>query len=324
LSPFALAVFELLDPESPSYALDIISIIEATLDDPRPVISQQQFMARGEAVASMKADGIEYDARMELLEQITHPQPLKELLDAAFEKYAATQPWVADFELRPKTVVRDLYERAMTFADFIGFYKLSRSEGLVLRYLSDAYRAARQSVPDEAKTEELLDLIEWLGELVRQVDSSLLDEWEQLINPQSDGDGAPTAPVTPPPPPSVVTNTRAFRVLVRNELFKRVQLAALENYEALGELDSSSGFTAEVWQQALELYFDEYEEIGTNGDARSSAMLIVDEGPESWQIRQILADPDGNHDWGISAVVDLAESAELGVAAVTVTAVNQI
>jgi superfamily II RNA helicase len=324
LSPFALAVFELLDPESPSYALDIISIIESTLDDPRPVISQQQFMARGEAVAAMKADGIEYDARMELLEHITHPQPLKELLDAAFEQYSATQPWVADFQLRPKTVVRDLYERAMTFADFIGFYKLSRSEGLVLRYLSDAYRAVRQSVPEEAKTEELRDLIEWLGELVRQVDSSLLDEWEQMINPQSDQDAATATPVSPPPPPSVVTNTRAFRVLVRNALFKRVQLAALESYEELGELDASSGFTADAWAAALDPYFEEYDDIGTNADARSSAMLIVDEGENSWHIRQILADPEGNHDWGISAVVDLAESAELGVAAVTITAVSQI
>lgn len=324
LSPFALAVFELLDPDSPSYALDIISIIESTLDDPRPVISQQQFLARGEAVAAMKAEGIEYDARMELLEQITHPQPLKELLDAAFEQYSATQPWVSDFELRPKTVVRDLYERAMTFADFIGFYKLSRSEGLVLRYLSDAYRAVRQSVPEEAKTDELRDLIEWLGELVRQVDSSLLDEWEQLINPQSDGGSAGIAPVTPPPPPSVVTNTRAFRVLVRNALFKRVQLAALENYEELGELDSGSGFTADAWAAALDPYFEEYDDIGTDSDARSSSMLIVDEGLDRWQVRQILADPEGNHDWGISAVVDLEASAELGVASITITAVNQI
>ncbi|MEP6482369.1 MAG: DUF3516 domain-containing protein, partial [Rhodoglobus sp.] len=183
LSPFALAVFELLDPASPTYALDMISVLEATLDDPRPILSQQQFQARGEAVAAMKAEGIEYDQRMELLEQVTWPKPLEELLDAAFQQYSATQPWIGDFELSPKTVVRDMYERAMTFADYVGYYKLARSEGLVLRYLSDAYRAARQTIPDDAKTEELLDVIEWLGELVRQVDSSLLDEWEAMTNP---------------------------------------------------------------------------------------------------------------------------------------------
>jgi hypothetical protein len=142
LSPFALAVFDVLDPENENYALDTISVLEATLDDPRPVLSAQQFMARGEAVAQMKADGIEYDERMEILEGITHPKPLEEMLDAMFATYSATQPWIGDFELRPKSVVRDMYERAMTFGDFISFYKLARSEGLVLRYLSDAFRAA--------------------------------------------------------------------------------------------------------------------------------------------------------------------------------------
>ena len=313
LSPFALAVFELLDPESPSYALDMISILESTLDDPRPILSQQQFLARGEAVASMKAEGIEYDQRMELLENVTWPKPLEELLNASFEQYSATQPWVAEFELKPKSVVRDMYERAMTFADYVGYYKVARSEGLVLRYLSDAYRAVRQTVPDEAKTEELLDLIEWLGELVRQVDSSLLDEWEQLINPTAPGEVA----ILPPEPPSVVTNTRAFRVLVRNELFRRVQLAALDKVEELVELDPDID-----WDDALEKYYAEYNDIGTDSDARSAAMLTVTEGAALWTVRQVFADPEGDHDWGVTATVDLAESAELGVAVVKVLSVG--
>ncbi|HEU0165369.1 MAG TPA: DUF3516 domain-containing protein, partial [Thermomicrobiales bacterium] len=244
LSPFALAVFDLIQPHPVaepvgtsstgdpgagsaasangiSLALDLISVLEATLDDPRPVLSAQQFAARGEAVAAMKSEGIEYEERMELLEEITWPKPLEELLGAAFETYRASQPWVGDFELHPKSVVRDLYERAMTFNDYIGFYKLARSEGLVLRYLSDAYRAARQTIPDDLKSEELLDLIEWLGELVRQVDSSLIDEWEQLVNPAAVPDL--DAPVLPPVPHGVTTNARAFRTLVRNELFRRVQ-----------------------------------------------------------------------------------------------------
>jgi superfamily II RNA helicase len=320
LSPFALAVFELLDPESPSYPLDMISILESTLDDPRPVLQQQQFMARGEAVAAMKAEGIEYDERMELLEQITWPKPLEELLDAAFEKYSATQPWIGDFELSPKSVVRDLYERAMTFADFTGFYQLAPREGLVLRYLSDAYRAARQTIPDDAKTEGLLDVIEWLGELVRQVDSSLLDEWEAMVNPSAD----PTAPVVPPAPPSVLANPRAFRVLVRNELFRRVQLAALEDWAALGELDAAAGFDADAWADAMDLYFDEHGSLGTGGDARGPSMIAVTEGPQQWTVRQIFDDPAGDHDWGISATIDLAESAEQGIAVVRVTSVGMV
>jgi hypothetical protein len=308
-------VIELLDPASATYPLDVISIIESTLDDPRQILSQQQFNARGEAVAAMKAEGIEYDQRMELLDQITWPKPLEELLTAAFEQYSASQPWIGDFELSPKTVVRDLYERSMTFADFVGYYKLARSEGLVLRYLSDAYRAIRQTVPDEAKTEELLDIIEWLGELVRQVDSSLIDEWEQLINPTAPGE----APVLPPAPPSILGNPRAFRVLVRNELFRRVQLFALEKVEELAELDPQVD-----WSAAMDDYFAEHDEVLTTADARSSAMLIVDEGALRWRVRQIFADPEGDHDWGISATIDLEQSAERGVAVVMVTGVGLV
>ena len=156
-------------------------MIEATLEDPRQVLFAQQFKARGEAVAAMKAEGIEYDERMELLDEVTWPKPLAELLEAAYEIYRRGPPvGRRSTRCRPKSVVRDMYERAMTFAEFVGYYGLARSEGLVLRYLADAYKALAQTVPDEARTEELADLIEWLGELVRQVDSSLLDEWERL------------------------------------------------------------------------------------------------------------------------------------------------
>jgi hypothetical protein len=320
LSPFALAVFELLDPASPSYALDMVSVLEATLDDPRPILSQQQFLARGEAVAAMKAEGIDYDERMELLEQITWPKPLEELLDAAFETYSATQPWIGDFALSPKSVVRDMYERAMTFADYVGYYKIARSEGLVLRYLSDAYRAARQTIPDDAKTEELLDVIEWLGELVRQVDSSLVDEWEALANPVA----VLEKPVLPPVPQSVVSNSRAFRVLVRNELFRRVQLAAREDWAALGELDAASGWGADEWADAMDAYFDEHGTLGTAGDARGPSMITITEGSQQWSVRQTFDDPAGDHDWGISATVDLAESAEHGIAVVRIASVGML
>jgi hypothetical protein len=217
-------------------------------------------------------------------------------------------------------VARDMYERAQTFTEYVGFYGLSRSEGLVLRYLADAYKALRQTVPDEAKTEELTDLIEWLGELVRQVDSSLIDEWERLRNPlASDAGGqAETRPAT------VTANIRAFRVLVRNALFQRVRLAALGHYAELGELDASNGWDADAWAEALEPYFEMHDEIGTGPDARGPAFLIIDEQPGRWVLRQIFADPAGDHDWGISAVVDLAASDEAGSAVLEITDVGQL
>lgn len=205
----------------------------------------------------------------------------------------------------------------MSFTDFVAFYQLGRSEGLVLRYLSDAYRAARQTIPDEAKTEELQDLIEWLGEVVRQTDSSLLDEWAALQHPDPAVEGE--TPVVPPPPTSVVTNRRAFLVLVRNELWRRVQLAALERDAELLALDPGI-----PWAVALDDYYREHDSIGTGADARSAARLLIEEEPDRWKVRQILDDPEGNHDWGIDAEVDLAASAEQGVAVVRVLGVNRL
>ncbi len=335
LSPFALAAIEMLDPEvelgrgpdaappassvgTGHYALDVVSVIESTLDDPRPILSQQQFRARGEAVAAMKREGIEYDERMELLEEITWPQPLDGLLAQAYEVFASSQPWIRDFELSPKSVVRDMYERACSFGEYVSLYQLARSEGLVLRYLSDAFRAIRQTVPVDAQTPDLLDLIAWLGEVVRQVDSSLVDEWEQLINPADD----PTAPVVPPAPPSILTNRRAFGVLVRNEMFRRVQLAALQKDDELVELDPDVD-----WPGVLDSYFDEHDEIGTGGAARSSALVVIDESSASdgvWRVEQIIDDPAGDHDWRIRAEVDLAASEEEGTAIVRVTEVLRL
>jgi superfamily II RNA helicase len=319
LSPFALAAIELLERDAPTYSLDVLSVIEATLDDPRQVLSAQQFKARGEAVAQMKADGIEYDERMDLLESVRYPMPLADLLDGAYEIYRQGHPWVADHHLAPKSVARDMFERAMTFTEYIGFYGLSRCEGLVLRYLAEAYRALRQTVPEEARTEEVTDLIEWLGELVRQTDSSLIDEWSKLRDPAAE----PGTPIDERPP-AVTGNPRAFRVLVRNAMFRRVELAALRRYFDLGDLDAGAGWDAEAWAGALEPYFEEHADIGTGPDARGPAMLIIDKQPDHWFVRQIFDDPANDHDWGISAVVDLDASDEAGAAVLRVTDVGQL
>jgi superfamily II RNA helicase len=319
LSPFALAAISLLDVDGPAYPLDVLSVIESTLEDPRQVLAAQKFRARGEAVAQMKADGVEYEERMELLDGVTYPRPLADTLEGAYDIYRRGHPWVLDYSLSPKSVVRDMYERALTFSEYVAFYGLSRSEGLVLRYLADAYKALRQTVPDEAKTEELTDLIEWLGEIVRQVDSSLLDEWERLRNPSA----VASAPADGQPA-SVTSNVRAFRVLVRNALFHRVKLAAVGDYESLGGLDSSSGWDAAAWADAVEPYFEVHDEILTGPDARGPALLIIDQRPGGWAVRQIFDDPAGDHDWGINAVVDLAASDEAGSAVLRITDAGQL
>ncbi len=320
LSTFALAALELLDPESETYPLDAVSVFEATLEDPRQVLRAQQHGARGEAVAAMKADGIDYDERMERLADLTWPMPLDELLRATFAIYHSSHPWLDVAQLSPKSVVRDMWERAMTFTEYVSYYGLSRSEGAVLRYLSDAYRALRSGVPDAARTEAVTDIIEWLGALVRQTDSSLLDEWEQLTA----GVAPEPAPVLPAAPNTLTSNPRAFTVLVRNAMFRRVELAALRRYEVLGELDSAAGWDAERWRDAVEHYFAEYDRIGTGGDARNPALLRVEAAERVWRLRQVFDDPAGDRDWAISAEVDLAASDAAGEPVITLTDVGPL
>ncbi len=315
LSTFALAAIELLDRESETYAVDVLSVLEATLENPRQVLYAQQSRARGEAVAAMKAEGIEYEERVELVEEITWPQPLADLLETAYGIYSEGHPWVLEHELRPKSVAREMYEMAMTFVEFVGFYKLAASEGLVLRYLADAYKALRRTVPEDLRTEELADLTEWLGELVRQVDSSLLDEWEQLVNPADDTIDAAAIDAGPPP---VTANVRAFRVLVRNAMFRRVELAALGRWDELAELDGESGWDAARWQAAIQDYLAEHDEIGTGVSARGPQFLQIEQMSDKWSVKQVFEDPDGDHDWRIEAEVDLAASDEAGVAVVRV------
>ena len=320
LSTFALAAIELLDPDSDTFALDVVSILEATLDDPRPVLSAQQHLARGEAVTQMKADGLDYDERIAALDDVTYPRPLADLLDAAFATYCQTHPWLADQHLSPKSVVRDLWEQAMTFTEYVSYYGLTRSEGTLLRYLSDAYRALRSSIPAAARTDAVEDVTAWLGALVRQTDSSLLDEWEQLTQP----DPTPVAGAAPAPAETLTSNTRAFTVAVRNALFRRVELAAHRRYDALGALDAHTGWDVEVWRAALETYYADYDTIGIGPDARNPLLLQIEKRPGSWRVRQVFDDPAGEHDWAITAEIDLAASDEAGEPVARVTEVGPL
>ncbi len=305
LSTFALAAFELLDPESDTYALDVVSIIEATLDDPRAVLRAQEHAARGEAIAEMKADGVEYDERMELLEEVTWPKPLEELLEAAYEQYAGAHPWVLETPVSPKSVVREMWERAMTFGEYVAAYKLARSEGVLLRYLTDAYRALRQTVPESIRTDEVADLTAWLGALVRQTDSSLLDEWEALVHPEAVLEAAAAQDELRPPPPTI--DERGLRVLVRNAMFRMVELVARRDAAGLVALHPD-GPSEEDWAAQIDAYFAEYADLGIGPEARGPA-LLVQEGDE---VAQILDDPEGDRDWRITATIDRTATQEQG------------
>ncbi len=326
LSPFAYAALDLFDPTEPGYAHDVVSVVEATLDDPRQVLVAQEKRARGEAVAAMKAEGMEYDERMALLVDITYPKPLAEPLAAAFAAYRTGNPWVADLELSPKSVVREMHERAMTFPEYVSEYGLDRTEGVLLRYLADAYRALRQTIPEERRTEDLDEIVDWLGDLVRRTDSSLLDEWERLANPDEEAPARPAEGEAPPPPLS--GNPRVLRALVRGAMFRRVELAALEDWAALARLgdvdDEGTPWTAERWEAAIDPYWDLHDEIGIAAPARGPALFQVSDEGTTWVVRQVLDDPAGDHDWRIEAVVDLAASDEAGEIRLAIRAVGAL
>ncbi len=348
LAHFALAAFDVLDVEAPTYVLDIVSVVEAVLEAPRQVLMAQQYAARGEAVAELKADGVEYEERMALLDQVTWPQPLAELLEATYAMYRQTHPWLREDALGPKSVLREMWEQAMGFTDFVRRYQLARSEGLVLRYLSDAYRTLRQTVPDAHRSPDLESLVEWLGETIRQTDSSLIDEWEALSHPDEALEHLLGHRDEPPPPPRPLSaQERVLTVMVRNAMFARVAACARDDLDALLRLERAAAdrfepprevaMTRSRWDAALEDYYAEHQTIGTDADARGPAYFWM--GPEESgepagapegttarlrRVRQTVADPAGHRDWVIEAVADLDATDDAGELVLAATALRSL
>ena len=311
LSPFLLAALELLDREDPDYALNVISMAEATLEDPYQILRRLERLARDEANARMKAEGIEYEERMERLADVTYARPLEDLLEPAFEQYCAEVPWARDFDLRPKSILRDMIETASDFRGYITRAGIPRSEGLLLRYLSDAYRVLDRTIPPEKVDDRLADIISWLRVVVRTVDSSLIDEW---AGAGQGGIGEQLA--APGAKDEVVHDRRGITLLVRNALWRRVRLISFDNARELGELDAEWGWREPRWRQVLDAFYDAHEDVIVDDTARRWEYLAIDEKDELtdhvWHVRQTLCDTDEDHDFLIAADVDLDATQETG------------
>ncbi|MBF4546700.1 MULTISPECIES: DEAD/DEAH box helicase [Corynebacterium] len=317
LSPFALAFLTLLDPESDAYTLDVISTFEAILDDPRQLLQAQQTAARGEEIAALKAEGVDYTERMAIIEDVTYPKPLADELEEAFATFTEGNPWAKEFELSPKSVVRDMIEHAMTFSDLIATYGLARSEGVVLRYLTDAWRTLSYSIPDTYMNDDLEDIVVWLGELIRQVDSSLIDEWAHMT-----GDDQPVSQDTidrelafgVEDPTALTANRRAFTIMVRNYFFRLVELFAYEKEDQLEDMLGYLEPDARVdWPAAMDDYFDEYTDVDLGPDARGPEFFrLEDSAGRAWRVTQIIKDPEGDNAFQLHGVVDLDASDEAG------------
>lgn len=309
LSPFLLAALELLDPESESYAYDLISMVESTLENPWQILRVQERRARDEAMAAMRAEGIEYDERIERIAEVTYPKPLEELLDRAYESYCEKVPWARDFQLSPKSVLRDMLESANDFRSYVSGFGMSRSEGTLLRYLSEAYRSLSRTVPPEKVNDQLREIIDWLGFTIRTVDSSLVDEWESAGR-----DSLSAAP--PTAKDQVVRDRHGITLLVRNALWQRVRLFAARDTKRLGELDIDWGWGERRWREVSDAFFETHGFVRLDGDARSTQFFSIDETPEKpehrWMVTQVISDSDEDRDFQIKAELLLDETQENG------------
>ncbi|MDP7598203.1 MAG: DUF3516 domain-containing protein [Acidimicrobiales bacterium] len=333
LSLFALEVIPELGDEGADHtpeqhALDVLSVVESVLENPGVILAAQVNRLKTELVNRLKMEGVEYEERMERLNEVRPPRPLAEFLYGTFDVFRSHHPWVGNENVQPKSVAREMYELGFNFRQYVEHHGLKRSEGVVLRYLTQAYKAVVQNVPDEEKTEELRDLEAWLGETVRQVDSSLIDEWEKLRNPDPDD----TGPVegAEPERPDVTTSTRAFRVMVRNEVFRWVQLLSRRSGEATDVLAEVPAVGDTTWnadsiREAIAPYWDDHPVMPTDSHARGSEFFVLDDSDTyNWPVTQTIADPEGFNEWVLEGRVDLAASREKGRAVVGLAAIRRL
>jgi len=307
LSLYLVEVARALDPDAPDHALDLLSAVEALQEDPRPILAEQTRRARGERVARLKAEGVDYEERMRRLEEVTHPRPLEDFLRESFRLFAAGHPWAREEQVRPKSIARDLVERAAGFRDYVREYGLARSEGLLLRYLSQVHNTLVKTVPDTAKTDAVTELIATLRVTVAGVDTSLLEAWEGLVRPSE----AAAGPEAPAPRFDLATQERALAARARQELLAVVRALARRDYEEAASgvrQDADDPWDAARFEAALAPFHEEYGEVLFTPEARRAHHArLVASGPRTWDVTQVLLDAAGDGLWALHGEIDLRD-----------------
>jgi hypothetical protein len=327
LSMYLLEVMQKLDPASETYALDMVSLVESILESPDPVLYAQRDKAKGEKLRELKAQGVEYDQRMIELEKVEHPKPLADLIYGTFDEFTAKHPWVAKENVRPKSIARELFETCQTFNEYIKDYELQRSEGVLLRYLSDVYKTIVQNVPESAHTEALDDIAAYVLTTLKHTDSSLVAEWEALrYGRELDPVHPERSRGAPPPRRDLAKDPKALAARVRSELHQLVRLLAKKSYEdAVEQLGGAdSGWTTDTLEAALAPYWVEHPSLDTTPRARQPILTQLIPGEErQWTVRHALIDSKGEQDWYIEGVIDLQGRDDVDGALVTVRHVGK-
>ncbi len=310
LSLYLLSTLELLDPESESHALDLLSVVESILENPTIILRRQLDRIKTEAMAEMKAQGVEYEERIAKLEELDYPKPNRDFIYDTFNAFAAKHPWVGSENIRPKSIARDMLEQFLSFSDYVKEYGLERSEGLLLRYLSEVYKVLAQTVPVAHRTEEVEELVTFFGAMVRQVDSSLLDEWERMRSGEGVPVAKPAAELEPEGSRDITRDRRGFTVLVRNEIFKLVRALARKDFREAQTIAGAEigGMDAAAIELAMQPFFDAHAVLVTDVAARNPNLLTLETGELRWEIAQVLLDPEEENDWVVVGSVDIEAS----------------
>lgn len=317
LSLYLIDTLPLLDPETPDYALDVLTLVESIVENPEVILRRQLSRAKTEKIRELKAEGVEYDQRMVELDAVEYPKPHREFIYDTFNAFAAAHPWVGETNIQPKSIAREMFERWLSFADYIRDLDLQRSEGVLLRHLSSVYKTLAQTVPDSAKTEAVLEMETYLAQMILQVDSSLLEEWERMRDPDyRPPEEAAGATATPKfaGPRDITRDRRQFTAKVRTALFDRVRAVAGGAWEeALAGLASPDDIDGNPWTadrlaELFEPYFAEHERIRLDPDARNTKHTYIREESDRWIVQQVLVDTQDLNDWSLTFAIDLPET----------------
>jgi hypothetical protein len=322
LSLYLIETIPLMDPQAPDYALVLLTLVEAILEDPDIILRKQLDKVKDQKMAEMKMAGIEYDQRMEELEKLEPPKPNREFVYSTFNNFAARHPWVGEENIHLKSIVREMFEEFRSFADYVKLYELHRAEGVLLRHLNSVFKVLAQTVPDTAKNDQVREMELYLGTMIRQVDSSLLDEWEKMRDPNyRPGE---TKEVRPPgaeeAAADITGDAKNFTAAIRNRIFIFLRGLVVADYEpAIAHLDSpldgeGARWTADRLDKIMEAYETDHQRLCLDPNARNARHTYVtpSDDKKTWRVQQMLVDPEEHNDWVAEFEVDLAESRKLG------------
>ncbi|MFL6289720.1 MAG: DEAD/DEAH box helicase [Thermoanaerobaculia bacterium] len=312
LSLYLVETIGQLNVESETYALDLMTLVESILEDPDVILRKQVDKIKQELVAQLKADGMQYEERMERLDEVTHPKPLSDFLYGTFNRFRGDHPWVGGHDVHPKSIAREMYEGYLSFADYVKKYGLQRSEGVLLRYLSQLYKTLDQTVPEYAKTAEVWDALGYFRALLHHTDTSLLEEWESLLHPElrlqrlQRHQAAEALWLK-----QLLADPKAFAARVRAELHLVVRALAEKEWEDAAAAvlqDPDDPWTPERFEESMKPFYEEYGELVFTPEARRHQHTHIREVDERvWEVAQTILDPQGDNLWAVQGLVDLRD-----------------